>query len=222
MYYVWFKPIRGFHSLGMAFWVKLSLLPLLHVPQWHATFLFTSSCFGPLRDCHLIIQTNNESYFETLFLWPLGLLEFDQTHSRSSIETHVPFQTCQWEIVSHKHMLKFRPKTPYYLGECWTWKKGVGFPYPSTIHSSKGQKPWGTFIEGEATHIWKHWFWKRSLASQRSKNFGLDMRLTSRSKVSRLVPLLLGRILYFQLRSKTMILSVLKPSFSIRVENGQI
>ena len=51
-------------------------------------------------------------------------------------------------------------------------------------------KPVGTFIAGgEAPHVGKTPAPKRSLVSQGKKNFGLDMRLTSRNLVSSTLPL---------------------------------
>ena len=52
----------------------------------------------------------------------------------------------------------------------------------------------------------------------RWKNFGFDMLLILRSLVSRLVPLLLGINIHFQLRSKTTVLQGLKSSFPIKIK----
>ena len=60
----------------------------------------------------------------------------------------------------------------------------------------------------------------KEFGGPRSNNFGLNMCLTLRDLVSRLVPLFLGEIICFLLRSKMVILQCLNPLFSIGVEHG--
>jgi hypothetical protein len=69
----------------------------------------------------------------------------------------------------------------------------------------------------EATHIQKRQF-ETEFTEPRSKNSGLSMSLTLRSLVSKSIPLLLGRIMCFQLRTKTTILECLKPPLPMKLE----
>ena len=71
---------------------------------------------------------------------------------------------------------------------------------------------------GGHTHLKMHVL-KWSMVSQGKR---IGMCLTSRSLILRLVPLLLSRIIRFQLRSKKIFLQGLKSPFSIKVENKQL
>ena len=64
---------------------------------------------------------------------------------------------------------------------------------------------------------------ERSLVGQGKRYVSFNMCLTLRSLVSRFIPLLLGRVVCFQLQYEiSMVLEGLKPLFMIGVENGDV
>ena len=68
-------------------------------------------------------------------------------------------------------------------------------------------------------HMFENTSFEIEFGKPRSKNYSLDMCLTSKSSVSRLIPSFLIKTVNFQLQSKMALLHGLKPSFSIKVGN---